>query len=129
MDGDQSGTLDRHEIVTALASLGVSAEDAHAAAEAMDLDHDGQVSYSEFITACLSLRGEHLQPLVRQAFMAIDVDRSGRLSREELRGLLCCGCAGGRPVEEPEVDELFAQMDQDGDGSITFEEFQVYMTS
>lgn len=56
----------------------------------------------------------------KQAFYSFDQDGEGSIGREELGDLLE---ALGENLSPVEVDEMLAQVDEDGSGQIDFEEF------
>ncbi|MFJ5924460.1 oxygenase MpaB family protein [Kitasatospora sp. NPDC092948] len=91
----------------------------------MDANGDGEISCEEFVTAMLAgvdrdpgYLEEGLHVAVRAMFHAADVDRSGRLCVDEYRTLF-----GGSRVHPAEITHGFRQLDTDGDGQITEEEF------
>ena len=55
-----------------------------------------------------------------KAFQYVDLDRSGRLSREEISRALDLW---NIPIDDHKLDLLFGQCDDDGDGGISYEEF------
>ena len=59
-------------------------------------------------------------PLVQQAFEAVDADGSGLLDRDEIRALL--ESLGKRPTEA-DIDDAMAELDADNSGEVDFEEF------
>jgi len=107
-----------------------------------DRDKDGAISFGEFVEMCggastrgalRSAVGAHAQELVaevaealagkfqtaKQVFTVIDGDRSNTISCEEL----VRGCEkAGLTLLEDEAVALFAALDVDGSGSITFDE-------
>lgn len=63
---------------------------------------------------------------VKKLFDAFDADRSGRISINEVAGLLT---RLGAPRGEAEVRALVAQVDSDGDGEISYAEFEAMLES
>ncbi|MEV7777641.1 oxygenase MpaB family protein [Kitasatospora sp. NPDC088351] len=92
---------------------------------AMDANGDGRVSKDEFVAATLAgcdrdpgyLEGG-LLPALRAVFTAADTDGSGYLDADEYRAVF-----GGHRVHPAELSHGFRQLDVDGDGRITEEEF------
>ncbi|MFE3547492.1 oxygenase MpaB family protein [Streptomyces kronopolitis] len=91
----------------------------------MDADGDGQVSCEEFVTAMLTgidagpgYLEQGVLVAVRAIFHAADADGSGHLCADEYRTVF-----GGSRVHPAELNHGFRQLDHDGDGRITEDEF------
>eukprot|EP01046_Picozoa_sp_COSAG06_P024522 COSAG06_NODE_2002_length_7845_cov_2.590991_1_plen_1045_part_00 len=63
--------------------------------------------------------------MLRTSFEAMDRDGGGSLDREEINTLLL---SLGRRVEESQLDEIMAQIDEDCSGHVDFEEFSQFFT-
>ncbi|WBP87772.1 EF-hand domain-containing protein [Kitasatospora cathayae] len=92
---------------------------------AMDANGDGKVSREEFTAATLAgldqdeaYLEQGLLPALRAVFVAADTDGSGFLEFDEYRAVF-----GGPRVHPAELSHGFRQLDTDGDGRITLEEF------
>eukprot|EP00946_MAST-07B_sp_MAST-7B-sp1_P003146 g3146.t1 len=88
--------------------------------EQMDIDGDGQIDYKEFLVATMKTKHWHTQEKLMKAFDKLDCDNSGFLEREEVLEAL-----GGS--EYHITHEILEKFDVDGDGRISFEEFENMM--
>jgi Ca2+-binding EF-hand superfamily protein len=96
---------------------------------AVDLNGDGEIDFDEFI-GLMRLRMDERQrdpeEDLRDAFNMFDADRSGYIDRDEVR-LLMKKLA--QTLTEEEIDAIMEEVDTDGDGEISFEEFRAMMFS
>ena len=90
--------------------------------ESLDIDGDGMIDYSEFLVATMRTKHWHTTERLRLAFDKLDVDSSGQLDRDEVRGAL-----GGN--DDALADQIINQFDVDGDGMISYDEFEAMMLS
>ena len=71
----------------------------------------------------------NIEALARVAFDSLDVNRTGRITREQFKqGFVefITSAGFGKP-SEAFLEEYFRKFDADGSGDIDFEEFKVYM--
>jgi len=127
-DTDRSGKLNRNVLVKVLVDSGLSKEAALRAAKAVDLDKNGTIEYTEFVTACISMHDDHLDMYLWQIFRRIDKDNSGKLDYSEVQKLLTTG-----PLEQYssklsglEISNMVEDMDKNKNGFITFDDFRRY---
>merc|ERR1719431_329172 len=122
LDKDGDGSIDRKE----MASSGhkFNAAQVEAIFALGDLNDDGAIDLDEFIavmcpsalTIVSRLRGRFNNiSAVKKAFLAIDINKDGLLSKEEL--------AGSGKFNGQEVEAVFILGDLNGDGEIDLEEF------
>ena len=93
--------------------------------ETLDKNRNGVVDYTEFLTAAADKSQLLTDANLRFAFNMFDKDQSGAVSKAELKAVF--------ETSEQKDDEfwngVFEEVDVDGDGEISFEEFKTCMTS
>jgi len=87
---------------------------------ALDIDGDGQIDYVEFLVATMRTKHWHTTDRLKKAFKVLDVDGSGQLEIQEVA--LSLG-------DDNLANEIILQFDVDGDGKISYEEFEQMMLS
>lgn len=91
IDRDGKGKLSPDDLAAALGrkSMPIAINADHVIAAA-DLDHSGEINFTEFVAACLYYRHVQrgtLEDLLRGAFEALDTDRDNLVSVSEIRDL------------------------------------------
>ncbi|CAL5095538.1 unnamed protein product [Urochloa decumbens] len=95
-----------------------------------DNNRDGTVDMREILCGLSSLRNSRGDDALRLCFQMYDADRSGCISKEELASMLRAlpeDCLPGDITEPGKLDEMFDEMDANGDGEVTFDEFKAAM--
>lgn len=91
--------------------------------ERCDIDLNGLIDYSEFITAAIDWQKHLSHEMLESAFKAYDTDNNGKISLYELKEFLGNG--------QSEIDDVWIQLledaDSNGDGVIDLEEFKELM--
>jgi Ca2+-binding EF-hand superfamily protein len=92
-----------------------------------DNQGDGEIDFEEFISL-MRLRMDERQrdpeEDLRDAFNMFDADRSGYIDREEVRMLMK---KLAQTLTEDEITAIMEEVDLDGDGEISFDEFRAMM--
>ncbi|CAD8110398.1 unnamed protein product [Paramecium sonneborni] len=83
-----------------------------------DTDCSGTIEYTEFIVAYSELQNLMAQEKLEKAFKLFDKDGNGTISKAELQEIF-----GGLALKENQWDEIFSELDTNGDGVVTFQEF------
>lgn len=145
-DKDKDGRLSESEFLKGVASLfdstaggGVKEALAVQLFRRADMDGDGFLAYHEFLSRygvrpkmrTAVAMDERIKAAIRkkypnssmQAFAALDVDKDGRLSREDVKRGLATDL--GLKLSDAEVDMLVSRADFDGDGHMDYYEFIV----
>ena len=122
-DADGDGHISIHEMKIALSkNKNVLPHIDEKFLAAIDIDGDGQIDYMEFLVATMRTKHWHTTDRLKKAFDVLDVDGSGHLEIHEVREAL-----GG--TDDNLANEIIAQFDVDGDGKISYEEFEQMMLS
>ncbi|KAG8377975.1 hypothetical protein BUALT_Bualt08G0089700 [Buddleja alternifolia] len=125
MDTDGSGTITYEELRTGLSKLGSKLNEAEIQQlmEAADVDKNGTIDYIEFITATMHRHRLDKEENLYKAFQFFDKDRSGIITRDELRQAMTQYGMG----DEATIDEVLNEVDTDKDGRINYDEFVAMM--
>ena len=91
--------------------------------EKLDFNQNGSIDYTEFMIANIDKDRLLQEDLLNDAFKLFDIDGSGSISVEELKKVLGANSA----IEEEEWEEILAEVDDDGNGEIEFNEFKAVM--
>ncbi|KAL1507007.1 hypothetical protein AB1Y20_007869 [Prymnesium parvum] len=126
-DGDKSGQISAPEMLQVLRLLGSNPSQAEfkTILQAIDRNNDGVVDFLEFAQVWWEREQESIeddfQEELQLAFKIFDADDSGFITAQELRDKLT---TLGERMTDAEVDELLAECDKDGSGTISFAEFK-----
>ncbi len=123
------GTIELKELQQIMRKLGQSPteEDLIEMISSVDDNGDHEIDFPEFLTLMKSRIGkrDHDDEL-REAFAVFDSDGSGAIDRKELKRLMK---KLGQALTEGELDAMMDEVDTNGDGQISFEEFKALMTT
>ena len=129
LDTNQDGVLSLEELEAGMKEIAAIFQqdepDVRAMLKAIDINGDGTIDYTEFLTAAFNkdvlLSSQHL----RAAFSMIDKNGDGAISKQELKQVFGEGHASAQG--EQVWDEIMAEVDKNQDGEIQFEEFEAAM--
>jgi Ca2+-binding EF-hand superfamily protein len=123
-DYDRSGQLSKSELRGALRDMKIDmmAPEAVAAIAKHDADRNGTLSLGEFAKVCEQLKPKSppISEETKKVFNRYDFDRSGQLSKSELRSALR---ELRIDVSTPEAVATIAKYDADQNGALSLEEF------
>ena len=85
----------------------------------VDTDNSGFIDYSEFVVAAMNEKQLCTNEKLTAAFKMFDKDGSGIISADEIREVL--GFGGN--LDAKAIDDIIKQVDENGDGEISFDEF------
>jgi calcium-dependent protein kinase len=122
LDVERKGTISLSQFKSVLEqNFHVGSVEAEKIFASLDMNHDKELCYSEFLAATLQDRIRMHEHVLRKTFSRFDRNELGAITVESLRSLL------GDTFEDVKVEELLREADVDGNGSISFEEFQRYL--
>ncbi|WIA24100.1 hypothetical protein OEZ85_013703 [Tetradesmus obliquus] len=137
LNGDR--VIDMREFTSQAHKLGLdmSLQDLTNVFDAADIDHSTKIDVFEFVLVFVVVhllspeRAAALPPeirttleIVEDAFCCFDASADGYLEKEEVQTALCTTNTPGRTTKALS-DKLFAQLDFDGSGGISFKEFLI----
>jgi calcium-dependent protein kinase len=99
----------------------MSDEEVHAMFDSVDTDKSGFIDYSEFVVAAMAESQLTSNDKLQAAFKMFDKDGSGIISGDEIREVLSFG--GTSQMSKEQIDTIIKQVDENGDGEISYEEF------
>merc|ERR1711907_235389 len=127
INGD--GTIELSELKQVMRKLGQNPteDELKEMISSVDDNGDHEVDFEEFLVLMKS-RIEHDDPEkeLKDAFAVFDTDGSGSIDRKELKRLMK---KLGQALSEAEVDAMMDEVDANGDGEISYEEFKTMMQS
>ncbi|CAN1122771.1 Probable calcium-binding protein CML23 [Linum perenne] len=129
-DKNGDGKISCSEVVESLKELGtaVTSAEVECMMKEFDKDGDGYIDLDEFVGFIHSGGFEEGggRKELKDAFDLYDMDKNGLISANELHAvmkMLGLKCSMG------DCKKMIRQVDQDGDGSVNFEEFKKMMAS
>ena len=91
----------------------------------MDVDGDGEIDFTEFISAAFDKKALLTKENIDAAFKTFDLDGNGVITKEELKQIFASGKAG--EASNKVWDDILREVDQNGDGEIDYQEFTAAM--
>lgn len=89
----------------------------------LDKNFNGVVDYTEFLVAAADKEALLTEDNLKSAFRQFDLDQSGSISRVELKAIF----ETTEKKDEELWNEIFREVDANGDGEITYDEFKQCM--
>jgi len=122
MDTDDNGSLTLQELQRGLRDLDDGPDLIKQIMKA-DLDNSGEISYTEFLAATLSEEIYMREDYFDAAFKMLDKDNSGKIDFNEMLSILGSDATKNERV----VAEAIQEIDENGDGEISYQEFMLMM--
>ena len=121
LDENSDGVLSIDEIKKGVeqSKFGTKGENIVKMFEEMDIDKNGLINYTEFISALMDYEKIKENQLL-ECFNSYDTDDSGKISFKEF----CDMIKPETEEEKKELKDLYDQFDTDGDGEISLNEFK-----
>lgn len=122
-----TGTIELHELQQVMRKLGQNPSEAELIEMISTVDDNGdnEIDFPEFLILMKSRIGEKdPEKELRDAFRVFDTDNSGSIDKKELKRLMK---KLGQALSEAELDAMMDEVDTNGDGQISFEEFKELM--
>ena len=101
----------------------ISEEEKMQMIKGIDTDNSHRIEYNEFLAACLDQKIYLREENLLSAFMLLDYDGSGKISKAEIKRAL------NGDVSNETLDKIIQEFDLDGDGEIDYREFVIGMSN
>ena len=123
LDENSDGVLSKEEIQKGVdaCKLGdkITKENIDVIFNSMDVDKNGLVNYTEFISALIDYEKYVQKEQLLECFKSYDADASGKINFKEF----CEMIKPQSDKEKKDLEDLYKQFDVDGDGEIDLKEF------
>lgn len=128
-DVNGDGKISADELGSIMGSLGspVTEEELSIMIREVDSDGDGFIKLQEFVELnTKDVNYDEVLDNLRDAFHVFDIDKNGSISAEELKDVLM---NLGDECTLAECRKMISGVDSDGNGTVSFDEFKVMMTT
>ena len=90
----------------------------------MDVNHDGEINYTEFLTVTVDRRKAVTESNLLFAFHHFDIDNTGYITVENLEESFR---REGKHLTESELSNMLAAVPSSTSGRVSYEEFKEFM--
>ena len=84
-----------------------------------------ELTFEDFLDIYPKIKPKSFEEEIKNAFELVDLDRSGKLGRDEIKAMMIS--AGVKDITDAEVEFLISEYDKDGDDELNFDEFKTFM--
>jgi len=128
LDENGDGMLSEVELKEGLARAGLTEipPDLQEILKDIDSDGSGVIDYTEFLSATLDKKTYIQEEVCWAAFRLFDTDGDGKITQDELKAVLESGDVDEAAAKKS-MQEIMDEVDTDGNGEISFQEFMVMM--
>jgi len=126
LDKNGDGKLSKDEVKDGyMAHYGklISDDEVDRMFEAVDTDNSGYIDYTEFVVASINEKKLLSHDKLKSAFKIFDKDNSGNITASEIKTVLQADSS----IPNEIIDMIIKQVDANGDGEISLEEFIAIM--
>ena len=121
MDTNKSGILDINEIKAGIDKMEkekeITEEEKEKIVKSIDTDKSSKIEYNEFLAACMDQKIYLREEYLLSAFMMLDLDGSGKISKSEIKQAL------NGDIDNETLEKIIQEYDLNGDGEIDYKEF------
>jgi calcium-dependent protein kinase len=123
IDVNGDGVISKDEMVRGIKEVtNIPDEHIEIVISSLDVNDNGVVDYTEFLTGCLLRRSFSNTGYIESAFKHFDKDESGFITPNEIREALCGGDILHN-LSTYEIEQMIREIDRNQDGCIDYREF------
>lgn len=126
LDTNKDGKLQYDELLTGFTDFygqEFAKEEVDRIFALVDTDQSGEIDFSEFVTATVARDKILSDEKLKRAFNMFDKDGGGSIDASEIKEII----GVGKNIDEAVWAEVLLEVDENGDGEISFEEFSTMM--
>jgi Ca2+-binding EF-hand superfamily protein len=123
LNKSHDGAVSLEELKAALAGRNCEESEVFQIFDLLSHGHEDKIHYSDFLAAMVSTHLDVDDHLLQVTFKKFDRRASGFISSQDLRSIL------GSSFYGDDIEALIREADSDGDGKLSYEEFQKYLGS
>eukprot|EP00341_Mesodinium_pulex_P013596 CAMPEP_0116927222 /NCGR_PEP_ID=MMETSP0467-20121206/25212_1 /TAXON_ID=283647 /ORGANISM="Mesodinium pulex, Strain SPMC105" /LENGTH=156 /DNA_ID=CAMNT_0004606669 /DNA_START=922 /DNA_END=1392 /DNA_ORIENTATION=+ len=121
VDVNHNGKLDETEFGQAMTQLGLAKEELESVWKSVDTSGDGELEWSEFLAACVSLPLEQLDSSAEIVYKMMDKDSNRAIEFKEFKNFLVSHKFN---IEDNDIRKEFNQIDMNENNTLEWEEFK-----
>lgn len=122
MDKDKKGTISHSQMKEIFQeTFHIDSERAEGLFQSLDADNDGEIAYTEFLSAVMQDRIRQHEDVLRKVFAKFDPDNCGYITVDDLRYVI------GDEFDGEDVEDLIQEADPSANGKISYDEFLQFL--
>ncbi|XP_066930098.1 uncharacterized protein [Clytia hemisphaerica] len=125
-DKNHDGSISVQELGEVMSRMGFDPTEGELEDMLHDISGSGDIDFEKFVNMMAKIKNVDEEEETKLAFKMFDKDQNGFIDKEELKLVMA---SLGEQLTDDEIQEMMAEADLDGDGTIDYNEFCQMMNS